>query len=313
MSYYIGVDGGGTKTQIALFNEKKELLDSVKVAGSNHENLPGSFAQAADILTDGIRLLLAENGLTAGDITQILMGLAGLDHPFQHEALAAELASRGLRNFSLYNDGFIVTKAALPDGVGIGYNCGTGTCCNSIAPDGTMLQIGGFGELSDDRGNGHWLAQRAFVKIYDEVCLGLAHTAMTDALCEKLEITPSRDALLAVIPKLDDPELAEELIRLLIDVFFDALNAGDPAAEAICGEMAERGADFICAHLKKQRFGDSVTVALSGSIHTKLPGERYLAALEAACRARTEKTLQFVKLDVPPVMGCINWMLEERD
>ena len=36
MAYYIGVDGGGTKTMYALFNEKKEMLSSVKTGGSNH-------------------------------------------------------------------------------------------------------------------------------------------------------------------------------------------------------------------------------------------------------------------------------------
>ena len=46
MKYYIGVDGGGTKTEITLFDENKTILDTVKVAGSNHENLSGSFREA---------------------------------------------------------------------------------------------------------------------------------------------------------------------------------------------------------------------------------------------------------------------------
>ena len=60
MSFYIGVDGGGTKTQYALFNEKKEMLSSVKTAGSNHENLEGAIPEAAGIIMGGINDLLKE-------------------------------------------------------------------------------------------------------------------------------------------------------------------------------------------------------------------------------------------------------------
>ena len=50
MKYYIGIDGGGTKTQYALFDENKNLISSVFTGGSNHENLEGSFSEAADII-----------------------------------------------------------------------------------------------------------------------------------------------------------------------------------------------------------------------------------------------------------------------
>lgn len=314
MSFYIGVDGGGTKTEIALFDEKKNMIDRVKVAGSNHENLPGSFSQAVDIIMSGMNLLLEANRKSYEEIDGVLMGLAGVDHPYQHDALAQIFAERGLKRFRIYNDGFIVTKAGLPDGVGIGYNCGTGTCCNSIAPDGSMLQLGGFGLLSDDVGNGEWIARKAFNKIYDEICLGLRPTAMTDAFFERTGLVRSREGLLSSIAMFDDEETVGEFTRMLIDVFFDALNAGDAAADGICEEMSERGSDLICAHLRYQTFpDDTVSVVLSGSMHTKLPNGRYIERLEEKCRAKAGgKQLVFVKLDRPPVTGCINWMLEKE-
>ena len=313
MSYYIGVDGGGTKTQLALFDENKNMIDSVKVAGSNHENLSGSYTEAADIIMSGLNLLLSANKLSYDDITETLMGLAGVDHPYQHDALAEIFTQRGLSRFRIYNDGFIVTKAGLPDGVGVGYNCGTGTCCNSIDSDGNMLQIGGFGELSDDTGNGEWIAKRVFRRIYDEICLGLSHTAMSDGFFTRTELPRTREGLLSSIAMLDDEETAGEMTRLLIDLFFDALNAGDAAAEAINEEMSERGSDYICAHLKFQHFdGDTVRVVLSGSMHTKLPSDKYIELLAEKCREKSGgRALEFIKLDKSPVTGCINWMLEE--
>lgn len=315
MKYYIGVDGGGTKTEITLFDENKTILDSVKVAGSNHENLSGSFREAADIIMSGINLLLQSNHLTCEDITEILMGLAGIDHPYQHDALCEVLSERGLRNFRLYNDGFIITKAGLPDGVGIGYNCGTGTCCNSIDSRGNMLQIGGFSEISDDRGNGHWIALRVFNKIYDDICLDLCKTSMTERFCKKAELSPTREDLLSTIVHFEQEDTAEDFIRFLIDIFFESLNEGDAAAEEICEEMASRGADYICAHVKKQQFdSDTVPVVLSGSMHTRLPSDRYIQRMEQLCAERCkEKKFSFFKLTQPPVIGCINWMLENKN
>ena len=96
MNYYIGVDGGGTKTQYALFDETKKMISSVKSEGTHHESLPGSYKEAAKILVGGINTLLMVNVLPPENVTFILMALAGMDHPYQEEALAAALRDEGL-------------------------------------------------------------------------------------------------------------------------------------------------------------------------------------------------------------------------
>ena len=96
MSFYIGIDGGGTKTQYALFNEKKEMLSTVKTTGSNHENLEGAIPEAAGIIMGGINELLNENKLALSDITHILMALAGIDHQYQCDEMTEELKKLGV-------------------------------------------------------------------------------------------------------------------------------------------------------------------------------------------------------------------------
>ena len=85
MSYYIGIDGGGTKTAYALFDENKNIVAMVKGPGSNHENMENGFDEAADIIWAGIKNLLHEADISIHDVDFTLMGLAGIDHPFQHE------------------------------------------------------------------------------------------------------------------------------------------------------------------------------------------------------------------------------------
>ena len=309
MKYYIGVDGGGTKTAYAVFDENKNVVATYEGPASNHENMDGSFPEAAKIIAHGVFSVLAEAGKTLGDVGGILMGLAGIDHPYQHDAMVAELKKHGIDDCRIYNDGFIVIKAGVGAGAGIGYNCGTGTCCNSIDDNGNMLQVGGFAELSGDEGNGHWVAQQAFRIVYDELCLGKEHSAVTDFVAEKSGID-SREKLLEAIAKLESEE-AETYIRMLIVSFFEAANKGDKAAMKVVEEMAQRGADFICAHIIKADFaGDVINVVLSGSIHTKLPSDVYINRMKELVSARTGRSFNFIKLACAPVTGCINWLLE---
>ncbi len=310
MSFYIGVDGGGTKTAFALFDEEKNVVATVTSTGSNHENLEGAFDEASGVIWDGIGDLLKTADKTLDDVGFTLMGLAGIDHPFQHDIMCEKLKAKGLKNFEIYNDGFIVVKAGSISGAAIGYNCGTGTCCNAIDSDGKMLQLGGFSECSGDVGNGTWIAQTAFRLIYDEVYLGLEPTAITKMYYERFGIG-SREEFLGSIAKLETEE-APVYVQALISFFFAAAAQGDAPAMRYIDVMAQRGAELISALIKQLNFaGDEVEVVLSGSMHTKLPNDVYLAKLAEQAESLSGRKIQFIKLDKAPVTGCVNWIFQE--
>lgn len=310
MSYYIGVDGGGTKTYYALFNENKEIVADFKTPGSNHENLEGSFDEAVQIIWDGITGLLREAGKTLADVGFTLMGLAGVDHPFQHDALYERLQAKGLTKFEIFNDGFIVVKAGSISGAAIGLNNGTGTCCNAIDSTGKMLQLAGLGEFSGDMGNGHWIATMAYCAIYDDVYLGIRETSMTGMYFNRFDLHSREDFLAAV--SAFESEDAEDHIRALIDCFFEALADDDEAALCILEQMAERSARLIAAHANQLQFdGDEIEVVLSGSILTKLPSRKYLEAIQKKVAMYCDRKFCYIKLDVPPVVGCVNWIMQD--
>lgn len=310
MSYYIGVDGGGTKTAYALFDEDKKIVAMVKGPGSNHENMEGSFDEAADIIWDGLKSLTKEAGISIKDVSFTLMGLAGIDHQFQHDEMTKRLLDYGLENFEIYNDGFIVVKAGSTGPAAIGFNCGTGTCCNAIDNDGKMLQLAGLSEYSGDVGNGHWIATQAYKIVYDDVYLGLRKTAVTKMVFDEYSLS-SKEEFLALVSKFEEDD-ADTFIMRLIDFFFDAAKLGDKVVLDIIDEMAERGAALITAHLNTLNFTDEVVeVVLSGSIHTKLPSEIYLKALMDKAVMASGRKLSFIKLTQPPGTGCVNWIFQQ--
>ncbi|MCL2300541.1 MAG: hypothetical protein FWC27_10405 [Firmicutes bacterium] len=302
MPYYIGVDGGGTKTAYALFGEREELLALREGPGTNHENLEGAFDEAAARLWEGVQGLLREAGKRLDEIDFTLMGLAGVDHPFQYEALMERLRAYGLERLEIFNDGFIVVKAGSRSGAAIGLNLGTGTCCNAIDRQGRRVQLGGLGEFSGDIGNGQWIAQQAFRLAYDDLVLGLEPTALTGLIFGTYRISDA-EGLLALLETLEP--------RTFIDLFFEAANRGDPPVLRLIDQMAERGAQLIAAHLRSLDFPEEgAEVVLSGSIHTKLPSGVYVERLKQKAEALSGRRLEFMILDRPPVTGCVKWILQ---
>lgn len=45
MKYVFGFDGGGTKTDCALYTLDGHLVSWRRYSGTNHENMPGGFSE----------------------------------------------------------------------------------------------------------------------------------------------------------------------------------------------------------------------------------------------------------------------------
>ena len=309
MKYYIGVDGGGTKTAFALFDENKKMLETVTGPGSNHENLEDSFNAASDIIMNGLKDLCAKAGIELSAVSFTLMGLAGIDHPYQYDIMCQMLRDKGLENFEVYNDGFIVVKAGSETGVAIGYNCGTGVCCNGIDIDGNRMMLAGLGDFSGDISGGGNIVIKAFELVYNELFLGLEKTLITDMIMKEFGLT-CREELLGLIEKIEG-ENGDDYIRVFVSSFFEAAKQGDKPALEYCERMAERGARLIAALSRELNYGDGeVEVVLSGSINVKLDNKAYLDMLLEKAEKYSGKKLKFIKLTQPPVTGCINWIMQ---
>mgnify|MGYP003303499553 CR=1 FL=1 len=310
MKYYIGVDGGGTKTAFALFDENKTMLESVTGPGSNHENLEEGFDAASEIIWNGLNELCRKAGKNISDISFTLMGLAGIDHPYQYDIMCAKLREKGLKNFEIFNDGFLGVKAGSETGAAIGYNMGTGMCCNAIDRKGTMRQLAGLGDFSGDISGGGNIVVEAFRLVYNELFLGLEKTLITDMVMKEYGFE-KREELLGLIEKIEG-ENGDDYIRPLVGFFFEAAKQGDKPALEYCERMAERGARLIAALSKELNYGDGeVEVVLSGSINVKLDNKAYLDMLLEKAEKYSGKKLKFIKLTQPPVTGCVNWILQD--
>src|SRR5919197_42979 len=153
----LAVDGGNSKTDIALVSAGGEVLGAVRGAGASHQSLGVEGA------LDGLGAMITTACLDAGldpaarPLAQVgVWCLAGLDLPADEAALAPAIAKRRwAREDLLRNDTFAVLRAGTERTWGVGVVVGAGMNCAGVAPDGTQARFPALGPLSGDWGGGH--------------------------------------------------------------------------------------------------------------------------------------------------------------
>ncbi|MFA9379641.1 MAG: BadF/BadG/BcrA/BcrD ATPase family protein [Acetanaerobacterium sp.] len=300
--YFIGVDGGGTKTQVGLFDKGGSCLSCLQTGGSNHESLPGAFEEAARVIYTCAKQLLRGYDVAPSAVDGWFMGLAGADNDQQVVCLEQQFKALGLDRIKIFNDGYLPVLAGTPQGVGIAYNAGTGTTTTGIDPLGQKLQIGGLGNYSGDMGSGPWIYEQVWRAAYDFYCVCGPATKLTTAL-ETLVGAPCMEVFQQ--GRYAATDCSSQLIPSVIHAFFDAWNEGDPVSRDIGCHMAVRGAAMIAGVAKRLDFSEPVDIVLSGSVHMKAASKDYLRFFEKQVQRQCGQELRFTVLNCQPVMGCV--------
>ncbi len=159
MRYALAVDGGNSKTDLALVREDGELLATAHGRGSSpyHLGVEGSL----DVIEKLFERALDKAGLEPpADAAELL--LAGVDFPSEEAAVVAAVERRNwARRVSVDNDTFAVLRAGTDSGWGIAVVCGAGINCVGVAPDGTHARFPALGWTTGDWGGGGDVGQEA--------------------------------------------------------------------------------------------------------------------------------------------------------
>ena len=149
----LAVDGGNSKTDLALLSEDGALLAHVRggLSSPHHLGLDGAMA----LLQDLYDAALARAGLVAPVIEAGRFLLAGLDFPAEEQELHDAASERGwARRIAVGNDTFAVLRAGTERGWGVAVVCGAGINCVGVGPDGRHVRFPALGTISGDWGGG---------------------------------------------------------------------------------------------------------------------------------------------------------------
>jgi N-acetylglucosamine kinase len=192
MSYFIGVDGGASKTAAIVIDENEEILGRGLAGGSNH--LRVGIEEATRNVERAVNIALVEAGVAIRNVEYAYCGIAGSDHPVHRQRVIDSLAiffPRG--NFIVDTDARIALTGAVGFGSGIVIISGTGSVAFGRNDDGDEVRAGGWGPTLGDEGSGYWIAREgltAIVRAHDGRGF---RTRMTDLLCEEYDLCSAED------------------------------------------------------------------------------------------------------------------------
>lgn len=298
MRYILGVDGGGTKTDLVLCREDGSCCGRVVEGGSNHQLV--GLEQAAAAILRGVERLLAPYGADDMEIAGACLGLSGADLPEDIRALENALAPLKKRApFHIINDVWLPLTAMVPTGCGAVSICGTGHNTALRKENGETLQIGALSYALGNWGGGEMLAEHAM----HAAARALEHTGAPTALTEALPplygqkdmLSLQRHLYLTGHQGLYRPEVGRIVTELA--------RAGD----AVCIGLLERDGRIqgemtagLIAHAGLRE--KDVPVVLAGGLYLKDVSGRLRGAYEAELRRRCPR-IRIVTLTRPPAAG----------
>jgi len=176
MSLRIGIDGGGSKTELILVDESGAIIARHVGPGCNPSHLGPDKARAT--LADALQQLLARSPRPGDAVEATLLCMAG--SPAFWQETSAHLAGYGRVVASL--DSLPVLELATAGGPGLVMHAGTGSFISARAPDGTIHYAGGLGWLFGDPGSGHDLGRRGLARGLRELQGWAPRTALGDRI-----------------------------------------------------------------------------------------------------------------------------------
>lgn len=210
MPYYLGLDGGGSKTTGALGDESR-VLATVTTGPSNIVRV--GEAQTRESLHQAVRQACAGAGIAPAEITRTCFGGAGVARPEIAETLRRILTEVLPTPITVVSDMEIALEAAFDAAPGVIVNAGTGSFAYGRNAQGQTARVGGLGFAIGDEGSAHWIgreAVRAVLRLADRTAgrtPSFRHTQLVAALCQAWDVTSLSD-LASVANSIPPPNFA---------------------------------------------------------------------------------------------------------
>ena len=300
----LAIDGGNSKTALALVADDGRVLASVRGPGASQEAY--GIDRAMLRLGEMVREVAAKAGIPhRGPVARHTSAcLAGADLPEEETALTAALGAQGWSESAIVvNDTLAVLRAGLrvdrgEPSWGTAVTCGAGINCVAVGPDGQIARYLSFGRLTGDFGGGGELGQEVmWHAVRAEDGRGPA-TALTAGVMEHFGVAKAADVAIAV----HKGKLAHDDIRHLTRVLMEVAEAGD----AVACDLLARQATEICvmATAAMKRIGmstEGMPVALGGGV-VEARNPVLLRFVTSSFAEMAPGALPRV-VDVPPVAG----------
>jgi N-acetylglucosamine kinase-like BadF-type ATPase len=282
MAYYLGVDGGASKTAALVTDDSGRPLGDGIAGPSNH--LRVGIETAARNIERAVNKALVTADVASREIVWAYCGIAGADHPAHRQEVVDSLSvffPRG--NFTVDNDARIALTGAIGFGAGIVVIAGTGSVAVGRNADGKEARAGGWGPIVGDEGSAYAIARAGLAAILCAYDGRGPETLMTELLKREYDMAPS-DLPRFVYAQTTHADDLARVGKLVID----AAESGDTlAAEIVSRSGAELARAVLAVAGRIGIASSDFPVAYVGGVFNA--GELLLAPMRNAILAAAPK------------------------
>ena len=179
-TYYIGIDGGGTKTKFDLFDSDKNSIASITMPTIHPAQI--SFKEAVSVLNTAKEKLLA-NINDSDYVLKVGAGLGGYGINADYRKKLEDEFGAVFDEFKLYSDAYAAMLGALAGEDGILMIAGTGSIALAKVGDETF-RCGGFGYRYGDEGSAYSIGKALISRALKEADGRLDKSIISDLVLD---------------------------------------------------------------------------------------------------------------------------------
>lgn len=260
MTYYCGLDGGGSKTHLCITDENgvivaEKIFGPINISGTSAETVKDTIGSCIDFM----------KSLPCGteNCKGVVIGVAGISNKSGTKFIKDTLKQEGYSgNLYLTGDNEIALAGAI-NGHGAVLIAGTGSICFGRDENGKSFRCGGHGYLIDDEGSGYAIGRDILIAVTQTYDGRAPETCLTEAVYNQLKVTDQSE----ITTWIYSPQTEKKQIAALAPLLIPALEQNDEAAKQIA-EKAVKALTHLAVSACKKSNSESGELALLGSIFT---------------------------------------------
>lgn len=263
MKYYIGIDGGGSKTIFAISNENGEILGTVTAGSAFYKQIGENGL--IKLLGDGVKEVCKFVKNDTAKIAAICFGMPGWGESLENDKRIEKKILSTFPEWKIYivNDCEVGWAGSLLCNPGINIVAGTGSIAFGKNAKGETARCGGWSEWFSDEGSGYWLGMKC-VQMFSRQSDGRDERGpLYNIFKNQLKLTADED----IIDLFEKEYLhRRDRIASLQKILLQAAQEGDFYASVAYEQAAKELYDIIYGVKKKIFDGRKCMVSCSGGI-----------------------------------------------
>ena len=287
-TYFLGVDGGGTKTKFMLTDKDGFVLKTLVLGACNPTSV--GIDNAVSVFYDGIKQICAD--IPLGKVS-CFVGSAGCGIENNQKTVLERLKMLNLSRLTVGSDAENIISAGLRGNDGVIAILGTGSIIYSSCK-GKRHRIGGYGHFIGDTMSGSELGRACLEAVFSDIDRSGTKTSLT----EKVTFVNGND-----ISKIlsDMYTKGKTYMSGLAHFVFEAADEGDAVATDILNRNIERLAKQLSSALSQLPDDKPFPIVLAGGITNF--ADKFIKKLKSKITARNLDNIKI--LTEYPVVGAV--------